>query len=340
MENKLKFALIGCGRIGERHAQQVIKNGQLSAVCDIDAGKAREFAQKYNTHAYYNIQNLLADAALFDVAAVCTPNGLHAVHSIAAMKAGMHVLCEKPMAITAVDAQEMINTSRQTGQQLFVVKQNRFNAPVVYVKKLIETGALKNIHSFQLNCFWNRPAAYFTDDWRGTLAMDGGTLYTQFSHFIDLLYWLCGDVVACNGIRNNYMHKNIIEFEDTGTAWLQLANGATGTLHYSINAYSSNMEGSLTIFAENGTVKIGGQYLNELEYFKMEGAEAPPVMEKQSPANQYGFYTGSMSNHHLVYKNLVMALQQPGYSFINMEETLKSVEIIEKIYQNSPLQTL
>src|SRR4030095_2280179 len=133
-------------------------------------------------------------------------------------------LCEKPMAITTHDAQEMINTEKQTGKRLFVVKQNRYNPPVVFVKKLIDEKKLGRILSFQMNCFWNRPASYYQSSWKGTKNMDGGTLFTQFSHFIDLLYWLLGDVSKVTGQRKNFSHKGSIEFEDTGVAILEMNN--------------------------------------------------------------------------------------------------------------------
>lgn len=188
-----------------------------------------------------------------------------------------------------------------------------------------------------MSCFWNRPGTYYQNNWRGTKKMDGGTLYTQFSHFIDLLYWLLGEVVAAHGIRSNYLHPGLIEFEDTGVALLEMKNGAMGTINYTISSHRENMEGSLVLFGEKGTVKIGGQYLNELEYFSVDG-ESQPDLPKGNPTNQYGFYEGSMSNHDKVYEMLVKAIDDSSFSFITMEETLKTIEIIEKIYDASPLR--
>jgi len=240
------------------------------------------------------------------------------------------------MAINSAEARQMIEAEKRTGKKLFVVKQNRYNPPVVLVKRLIDEKKLGQIFNFQLNCFWNRPVSYYQSSWKGTLKMDGGILFTQFSHFIDLLYWLLGDVSVSNGVRKNFMHKNCIEFEDTGVASLQMKNGAMGAINYTINSSSKNMEGSLTLFGEKGTVKIGGQYLNELEYFSVEG-ESRPSLHESKPANQYGFYEGSMSNHDKVYNHLIKALSDPSHIFINSEQTLKTIEIIEKIYNSSPL---
>jgi UDP-N-acetyl-2-amino-2-deoxyglucuronate dehydrogenase len=333
-----KFAIIGCGQIAGRHAEQIQKNGQLVAVCDIIPEKADSFSQKFPSKPYYNIDELLSKEKNSDLVVVCSPNGLHAEHSINSLQAGKHVLCEKPMAISTADARKMIDAEKKTGKKLFVVKQNRFNPPVVYLKKLVDENKLGKIFSFQLNCFWNRPKAYYQNTWRGTKDLDGGTLFTQFSHFIDLLYWLLGDLTEASGVRHNFLHNNSIEFEDAGVAQLQMKNGSIGTINYTINSNNKNMEGSLTLFGEKGTVKIGGQYLNELEYFSVEG-ESFPELPRGNPANQYGYYEGSMSNHHKVYEHLIKALDDPFYNFINSEETFKTIEIIEKIYNSSPLLT-
>ena len=325
------FAIIGCGRIAKRHAEQMIKHGRLVAVCDIIPEKADELAAIYNAKAYYSIDDLLPGETDLDVVSICTPNGLHATHSIKALKAGNHVLCEKPLCIKLEDAREMIDAADKAGKKLFVVKQNRYNPPVEFVKQFIEKGDLGKIYSFQINCFWNRPEAYYTD-WKGSKALDGGTLFTQFSHFIDLLYWLLGDVAAVKIISKNFAHPSI-EFEDTGIVAFEMQSGAIGSLNYTVNSFEKNMEGSFTVFAENGTVKIGGQYLNELEYCHVAGIEKPDL-PIGNPANGYGFYQGSMSNHDRVYENLMKALEDEKHAFASAEDGLKTVEIIQKIYDS------
>lgn len=336
MSPKLRFAIIGCGKIAPRHATEAVKHGKLVAVCDIVKEKADALAQQFSAKPYYNITDLLVNEKEIDIVSICTPNGFHAEHSIQSLKAGKHVLCEKPMAISSADAKKMIKVAKGTGRKLYVVKQNRFNPPVAFVKQLAHDNKLGKIFNFQMNCFWNRPAAYYEDNWQGTKKLGGGTLFTQFSHFIDLLYWLLGDVVSAHGIRSNYLHKGQIEFEDTGVAFLKMNSGAIGTVNYTINSHQKNMEGSLVLFGEKGTVKIGGQYLNELEYFSVDG-EPQPDLPKGNPSNEYGFYQGTMSNHDKVYEMLVKAIDDPAISFITMEETLKTIEIIEKIYDASPL---
>ena len=334
----LSFAIIGCGNIAKRHAEQVQTFGKLVAVCDIIRSKAEELGKKHNAEVFSSIEELFADKKEIDVAVICTPNGLHAVHSVISLKAGCHVLCEKPMAINSSDCLVMIQEAEKAGKHLFIVKQNRFNPPVVAVKKLLDEKILGSIYSIQLNCFWNRDAKYYENSWKGTLALDGGILFTQFSHFIDLLYWMIGDVKHVKAFRKNFSHKNIIEFEDTGVVILEFVqkdslreNGVIGTINYTVNSFQNNMEGSLTIFGEKGTVKIGGQYLNILEYQKIQD-HVIPSLPIDNKANEYGFYQGSMSNHDKVYKNLVDVINNNAQMAANSYDGLKTVEIIEKIY--------
>lgn len=333
---KIRFALIGCGRIAQRHAEHIRNNGILKAVCDIIPEKANALAEKYGARAYYTIESLIAGEANIDVFSICSPNGLHAEHSIAALNSGHHVLCEKPIAIKVHDCGEMIKAAEKANKRLFAIKQNRFNPPVVAIKEALDNGKLGNIYSVQLSCFWNRNEDYYSNSWKGTKVLDGGTLFTQFSHFIDLLYWLIGDVSSASAITRNYAHKGIIEFEDTGVVTLEFYNGVIGTINYTVNSYGKNMEGSLTIFAENGTVKIGGQYLNELEYQNIKDFKIENLPEGNK-ANNYGNYVGSMSNHDKVYENLIDVLQNGASISTNAFEALKTVEIINKIYQAAKL---
>jgi len=334
MSTVLRFAIVGCGRIAQRHAEHIQRLGKLVAVCDIVSGKAKDLADKYGAAAFENIEDLLRQCRDIDVVSVCSPNGLHAEHSIKSLQAGFHVLCEKPMALSVQDCGEMINAAERANKRLFIVKQNRFNPPVAAVKKLIDERLFGRIYSVQLSCFWNRNEAYYKNSWKGTKNMDGGTLFTQFSHFIDLLYWMIGDVKEVAGFTGNMGHEGIIEFEDSGVIGLKFYNGAIGTINYTVNSHKKNMEGSLTIFGEKGTVKIGGQYLNELEYQEIEGyriENLPPG----NPPNQYGQYQGSMSNHDKVYQNLIEVLSGNGIIATNGFEGLKTVEIIDKIYSNA-----
>jgi len=330
---KVKFGIIGCGRIAERHAEHINNLGELVAVCDIKPERLEVFKSKYNCRTYLDISDFLDKEKDMDVVSVCSPNGLHQDHTVAALRKGYHVLCEKPMAINVVDSERMINESLKANRRLFVVKQNRFNPPVQAVKEAIDEGRFGRIFSVQLNCFWNRnPKYYNTSDWKGSLKMDGGTLYTQFSHFVDLLYYFFGDISETKGFSGNFDHNGIIEFEDTGMVAIKFYNGVLGTINYTVNSFEKNMEGSITIFGEKGTVKIGGQYLNELEYqhfHNYEIKDLPPG----NPPNNYGEYKGSMSNHDQVYANVIDVLQNQGVIATNGFEGLKIVEIIDKIYK-------
>ncbi len=331
MGKKIRFGIIGCGRIAQRHAEHINNNGTLAAVCDIVAEKATSMADKYAAKAYISPSDMLDAENDMDVVAICSPNGLHASHTISALRAGKHVLCEKPMAINVYDCGEMIKEAEKANRRLFIVKQNRFNPPVAAVKNALDEGRFGKILSVQLNCYWNRNPEYYGNSWKGTKALDGGTLFTQFSHFIDLLYWMVGDVKSVKAFTQNANHEGIIEFDDQGVAILEFYNGVIGSVQYTVNAYEKNMEGSITIFGEKGTVKIGGQYLNELEYQHFEGFEIKDL-PPGNPPNNYGKYFGSMSNHDKVYANVIEVLSGNGIIAANGFEGLKTVEIIDKIY--------
>ena len=263
----IKFGIIGFGRIGRRHAEHASKFGQLVSVCDINESNLKDASENYDCSTYIDINKFLTENKnRIDVVAICTPNGLHAEHSILSSNNGFNVLCEKPMALNSFDCGEMIKASEANNKRLFIVKQNRFNPPISALKNAIDDNKLGKILSLQLNCFWNRNDNYFLNSWKGTKKLDGGTLFTQFSHFIDLLYWINGDIIEVNAYTNNYIHSHNIEFEDSGVVILKFKNESIGTVNFNINSFEKNMEGSLTIFGENGTVKVGGQYLNELEY--------------------------------------------------------------------------
>lgn len=332
MNSSIKFAIVGCGRIAQRHAEHISKRGQLVAVCDVVEDKAQQLATTYGAKAYTSFAEMLAHEPSIDVIAVCSPNGLHAQHAIDGLKAGFHVLCEKPMGLSVKECGEMMQTAERSNKRLFAIKQNRYNPPVAAVKEIIEAGKLGKVLSVQLSCFWNRNTDYYANSWKGTKDLDGGTLFTQFSHFIDLLYWLIGDVEEVAAYMGNFAHEGIIEFEDTGVVILKFTNGAIGTVNYTVNSFDKNMEGSLTIFGEKGTVKIGGQYLNELEYQQIQDYRIENLPEGNK-ANNYGNYTGSMSNHDKVYDNLIEVLTHNAPITTSSYEGMKTVEIIEKIYR-------
>jgi len=331
---RTRFAIIGCGKIAQRHAVHIQAYGQLVAVCDIVESKAKSLADQYQVPYFMSVADLLTAGLAIDVIAICTPNGLHAPHAILALNNGHHILVEKPMALTSHDCNEMMKVAVNSGKQLFTVMQNRFNPPVMAVKKALDAGMFGKLYSIQLTCFWNRDKAYYKDSWKGTKDMDGGTLFTQFSHFIDLLYWFFGDIKKVSAISKNSAHHGVIAFEDNGVAAIEFVNGIIGTINFSVNSFEKNREGSLTILGEKGTVKIGGEYLNTVEYQYFENYQLENLPSPNG-VNDYGTYKGSMSNHDKVYENVVATLQQGKPFYATPFEGMKTVEIIERIYQSA-----
>ena len=325
-----RFAIIGCGKIAVRHAEQAARLGKLVAVCDIIKEKADALGSTSGANSYTSIDELFRHEKAIDIVAICTPNGLHAAHSIQALKAGCHVLCEKPLCISSDDATAMINTARDAGKKLFVVKSTRYNPALISLKEKLAQQKLGALYSFQLNCFWNRPAAYYEGSWKGSLSQDGGTLFTQFSHYIDAVLWLFGEMKAVNGWRKNMAHLSVIEFEDSGVVAIEMTNGMIGGVNWSVNTFKKNMEVSLTILAEKASIRIGGEYMNHVEYELADGFTLGEA--GTGSANDYGFYKGSMSNHDKVYENLLLALEDNSHPFTHAIDGLKTVETIERIY--------
>lgn len=332
---KKKFAIIGFGRIGERHAEHITKNGVLASICDTNQNALKNASIMYpNAKLFSSIEELLDKDKESEIVNICTPNGLHAEHTIKALRANRHVVCEKPMALSSNDCNLMIEESLLAQKYLFIVKQNRFNPPVQKLKEIIDNGKLGKIYSAQLNCFWNRNNAYYKDsNWKGSKELDGGILYTQFSHFIDLFIWLLGSVTHINSMSDNFNHKEIIDFEDTLVSIVKFESGVIGTMNFSINSYLKNMEGSITIFGEKGTIKVGGQYLNELDYQSIEGLEIKNL-PKGNKSNNYGAYQGSMSNHDQVIKNVIDVVTNGGRIAVNGFDGLRTTEFIQNIYHS------
>jgi len=325
-----KFAIIGCGRIAQKHAENISSVGILIATCDVVLERAIELAHKYDANSYASLDDLLLHEKDVDVISVCSPNGFHAEHAIKSLQSGKHVLCEKPLSITSAAAWQMMETEKFSRRKLFIVKSTRYNPLLQSLKQALQANELGVIYSFQLSCFWNRPNSYYSD-WHGKIFPDGGTLYTQFSHYIDALLWLLGDIQEVKGFSANKAHEGFIEFEDTGVATLEMKSGELGTLNWTVNTYQKNSEISLTLIAEKGTIAIGGEYLNEIRY---QQTEKPILLEAaDTNVNDYGLYKGSMSNHKEIYENLVQALNDESHPFTNAFDGLKTVEAIEQIYK-------
>ncbi len=329
---KTRFALIGCGNIGMRHAKQMQIHGSLVAVCDTHEARARQLGEEYGVPIFTELPTLITNGPVFDVLAICTPNGLHSTQAIQALSSGHNVLVEKPMALTTIECQEMMQAALENKRQLYTVVQNRFNPPVREVKKALDLGAFGEISGIHLSCFWNRDAHYYQNSWRGSRDMDGGILYTQFSHFVDLLFWFFGDIDTVSAIACNADHQGTIEIEDAVAVLVKFSNGIIGTLHFSINSYGKNREGGLTIIGRTGTVKIGGEYLNKIDYQQFATYDFP-VLAATAAANDYGSYKGSMSNHDKVYASLVENIERKIPYYTTPFEAFKTVEIIGKIYR-------
>jgi predicted dehydrogenase len=228
----------------------------------------------------------------------------------------------------------MSRIAEEMGRRIFVVKSTRYNPILIAIKEQFDTNSWGPIYSFQLNCFWNRPTAYYEGSWKGTM-LDGGTLYTQFSHYIDALLWLFGEIKSTTGFRKNMAHGKYILSEDSGVAAVEFKNGVIGGINWSVNSYQKNMEVSLSILAEKASIRIGGLYFNKID--SKNTHDSVPAFELLNAANDYGFYKGSMSNHDKVYENLVKALNDPLHPFTNAEDGLRTVEAIEKIYSSIAL---
>jgi predicted dehydrogenase len=281
------------------------------------------------------LDDLLNAETSFDVLNICVPNGLHASMAIRALETGHHVVIEKPMALNTQDAGKILATAEKYEKKIFCVMQNRYSPPSVWIKGLVDSGKLGKLFLVQVNCYWNRDERYYKGGWHGNKALDGGTLFTQFSHFIDLMYWLFGDITHIDARFADFNHQTLTDFEDSGIVSFEFVNGGIGVLNYSTSVYDRNFESSVTIIAENGTIKIGGQYMNEVEYCHVKNYELP-TLPPTNPGNDYGDYKGSAQNHHYVIDNVVNVLKNTGEKITtNAHEGYKVVDIIEQIYNQS-----
>ena len=333
-EHKVKFAVIGCGHIGKRHAEMIQRNPESELVAMVDtAPKETLSISHFDAPFFQSLEEMLEANLAIDVVTICTPNGLHAKQSILALSKRHHVVCEKPMGLSKAECESVIFKALQMSRQVFCVMQNRYSPPSVWIKDLIENGTLGQIYMVQLNCYWNRDDRYYKKGgWKGRQDLDGGTLFTQFSHFIDIMYWLFGDIKNIQGKFKDFNHKDSTDFEDSGIINFDFINGGMGCLNYSTAVAQQNLESSITIIGEKGSVKIGGQYMNDVEVCNIEGYEMP-TLEESNPPNDYGPYKGSAANHHYIIENVIDTLKGRGTMTTNALEGLKVVEIIERIYE-------
>jgi predicted dehydrogenase len=334
MTEKIRFAVVGAGHIGKRHAAMITQNpeAELLAMADIDASQEAHVKNQFGVPFFHSLEAMLASGLDFDVLNVCTPNHLHASQSLLAIDGGKHVVVEKPMALRKSDCEDLIYRSLQAGKLVFCVMQNRYSPPSVWLKEVISQKRLGQIYHVQINCFWNRDHRYYkTGGWKGKTDTDGGTLFTQFSHFIDIMFWLFGDISNIQARFYDFNHQHLTDFEDSGVAQFDFVKGGTGSLNFSTSVFDTNLESSMTIIGETGSIKVGGQYMNEVEYCHIQDYEMPEL-PPSLPPNDYGHYKGSAANHHFVVENVVNTLKGRTVATTNALEGLKVVEIIEKIY--------
>ena len=334
MNGKIKFAVIGMGHIGKRHAEMIQRNeqSQLVATCDI-LPKEELNISDLQIPFFSSIDDLLNSDIDIDVINICTPNGFHAEYAIKALEKQKHVVVEKPVALTKADAEMILFKSLEVSKHVFCVMQNRYSPPSIWLKDIIKNHVLGDIYMVKLDCFWNRDERYYKKgSWHGDAKLDGGTLFTQFSHFIDIMYWLFGDISNISGHFADFCHQNLTDFEDSGFITFDFTNGGIGNLNYSTAVWDANMESSITIIGKNGTVKVSGQYMNEVVYCHIKDYTMPEL-RPSNPPNDYGTYKGSAQNHHYVIQNVVETIQHNEAISTNLLEGLKVVDIIERIYQ-------
>jgi UDP-N-acetyl-2-amino-2-deoxyglucuronate dehydrogenase len=331
--DKVKFAVIGFGHIGKRHAEMIERNNESELVAIIDVKEKSQLGiEKYTVPFFHSVDDFFAANIECDVVCISSPNGFHAEQSLQCLKEQRHIVVEKPMALSKKDAEKVIFKALHVHRHVFAVMQNRYSPPSVWVKELIDSNKLGQIYMVQLNCYWNRDERYYKKDtWHGKKDLDGGTLFTQFSHFIDIMYWLFGDIENIQAKFNDFNHKQLTDFEDSGFVSFDFVSGGMGCLNYSTSVWNKNLESSITIIAENGSVKIGGQYMNEVEYCHIKDYEMPKL-KPTNPGNDYGAYKGSAANHHYVIENVVDVLKGRAPITTNALEGLKVVDIIERIY--------
>lgn len=335
MSEKIKFAVVGCGHIGKRHAEMISRNDECELVALVDVKPSEKLGiENFKVPFFNSIDELLNSNLEIDVINVASPNGFHANQGMQILEAGKHLVIEKPMSLTKADSEALIFKGLQKHKQVFCVMQNRYSPPSVWLKELLENGKLGKIFMVQINCYWNRDDRYYKpESWHGKKELDGGTLFTQFSHFIDLMYWYFGDITNIQAKFADFNHSNLTDFEDSGFVSFDFVNGGMGSLNYSTSVWDKNLESSITVIAENGSLKVGGQYMNEVEYCHIKDYEMP-VLAPTNPGNDYGAYKGSAANHHYIIENVVDVLKGRDSITTNALEGLKVVDIIERIYSS------
>ncbi|WP_431064130.1 Gfo/Idh/MocA family protein [Methylotuvimicrobium sp.] len=329
-ERKVRMAIVGCGRISKNHFNsiQVHENElELIAICDINADTMKEHAERYNVPGYLYIEELLQTEKP-DIVVLCTPSGLHSDQAQLAARYGVNVMTEKPMATRWHDGKNMVKACDEAGVHLFVVKQNRRNATLQLLKNAVEKERFGRIYMVNINVFWTRPQDYYNSSkWRGTWEFDGGAFMNQASHYVDLLDWIIGPIESIQAYTATLARN--IEVEDSGVASIKWRSGALGSMNVTMLTYPKNLEGSITILGEKGSVRIGGVAVNEIQHW--EFADIQPDDDKVKSANYettsvYGF------GHPLYYKNVIDVLRGRAEPETDGREGLRSLEVLIATY--------
>jgi len=334
-DNKIRFAVVGCGHIGKRHATMILNNSEteLVAMCDSNDESSLALESFKNIPFFKSLDDLIESGIDFDVANICTPNGMHSDQAVAILNHNKHIVVEKPIGLSKAKCESVIFQALKNHKHVFAVMQNRYSPPSIWLKDIVENKTIGDIFMVQVNCYWNRDDRYYKKDgWKGLNHLDGGTLFTQFSHFIDIMYWLFGDITNIQGKFNDFTHQHSTDFEDSGFVSFDFLNGGMGSINYSTAVWDKNLESSITIIGSKGSVKVGGQYMNKVEYCHIDDYTLPEL-PPSNPPNDYGAYKGSAANHHYIIENVVDTLKGRTKATTNALEGLKVVEIIERIYE-------
>jgi len=333
---KIKFAVVGCGNIGSRHLAilEAEQRADIVSVCDNEIDRCKEYSTLYGGVPYFLDYSGMIRHMDIDVINICTPHGLHAPMAIEAAEMGIHILVEKPMALTVNDAQKMITAAEENKVRLMVVRQNRYNVPISLTKRVLDEGRLGKIFMVQCNVMWNRyPGYYIESNWRGLKRLEGGALYTQVSHFLDLMIWWFGDIIDAKTAIATKNHD--IEIEDCGNALLTFDSGVMGNLFWTTCVYNLNYEGSITVVGEKGTIKVGGKYLNKIDFWDIFAYPFPEDIEYIDKPNAYGEYQGTSSNHDKVMKDVVLELLGERHNVVEGDEGIRTIKAIETIYRSA-----
>ncbi len=333
--NEITFAVIGFGHIGRRHTTIIDSYPDCKLVAIIEPSHAALTHELYpaGVPSFDTVEAMYSAGIQPDVVNIATPNGFHCEYALKILDAGSHVVIEKPMGLSKAACEDVIFKSLQVGKQVFVVKQNRYSPPSKWMKEIVSKKVIGSVFMVQVNCYWNRDGRYYkAGGWKGTKELDGGSLFTQFSHFIDIMYWVFGDIKNIKTIVKDFNHQGITEFEDSGLVQFEFVNGGIGSINFSTAVWQTNMESSITVIGSKGSFKVGGQYMNEVEYCNIEDYSMPVLAATNAP-NDYGPFKGSAANHHYVIENVVNTLKGTDTITANALEGMKVVDIIERIYQ-------